>query len=80
MNKQVIWPLACCLLLGITHCPADELTFEEFERLHAQLVPKDETWKSIPWETNLLTAQQLAAKQEKPIFIWAMDGHPLGCT
>ena len=28
----------------------------------------------------VLNAQQIAAKEDKPIFIWAMDGHPLGCT
>ena len=28
----------------------------------------------------VLEARQEAAKQKKPIFIWAMDGHPLGCT
>jgi hypothetical protein len=28
----------------------------------------------------LLEAQRIAAEAKKPIFIWAMDGHPLGCT
>ena len=44
------------------------------------LEPKDETWKTIPWRTNLIDAQNDAAEQGKPIFIWAMDGNPLGCT
>ena len=52
----------------------------EFEKLHSALVPKEEAWKTIPWQTDLLTAQQMAAEQEKLIFIWSMDGHPLGCT
>ncbi len=59
---------------------ADELTFDQFQKLHASLVPENETWKTIPWQTNLLTAQRIAARQKKLIFIWAMDGHPLGCT
>ena len=37
-------------------------------------------WRSIPWETSLLSAQKMAVEESKPIFIWAMDGHPLGCT
>lgn len=40
----------------------------------------DEPWRTIPWQTDLLAAQRLALEQDKPLFIWAMDGHPLGCT
>ena len=40
----------------------------------------DKPWRSIPWELDLLAAQKLSVEQSKPIFIWAMDGHPLGCT
>lgn len=40
----------------------------------------DAPWRSIPWELDLLEAQRKAVEESKPIFIWAMDGHPLGCT
>jgi hypothetical protein len=40
----------------------------------------DAPWGTIPWQTDLLKAQHLAVQGQKPIFIWAMDGHPLGCT
>lgn len=58
-----------------------ELTADEFNRLHRELKPSpDAAWRSIPWKTSVLDAQAAAAKQRKLIFIWAMDGHPLGCT
>ena len=61
--------------------PAEELTEAEFQRLHEMLRPADdEPWLTIPWKVALLDAQRAAAQQERPIFIWAMDGHPLGCT
>lgn len=41
---------------------------------------RNEAWRTIPWKTNLIKAQHLAVAESKPIFIWAMDGHPLGCT
>jgi hypothetical protein len=64
-----------------TSDPGDPLTRAEFEELHAELTaPTDEIWKTIPWHSDLLSAQRLAAKQRKLIFIWSMDGHPLGCT
>jgi hypothetical protein len=60
---------------------ADELDETNFRRLHAELQPsRDELWRTIPWKIDLLDAQQAAADQGKPIFIWSMDGHPLGCT
>ena len=59
---------------------AAELTDTEFQQLHKELQPGDEPWLTIPWKIALLNAQQIAAKEDKPIFIWAMDGHPLGCT
>ena len=60
---------------------ANSLTIANFETLHRELQPAGEkVWRTIPWETDLLKAQAKAAKEKKPIFIWAMDGHPLGCT
>ncbi|NJS40303.1 MAG: hypothetical protein HC783_16310 [Rhodobacteraceae bacterium] len=42
---------------------------------------KDEDkWATIPWQTDLWQARKTAAEQGKPILLWEMDGHPLGCT
>ncbi len=78
------------ILIGITiallvdsssSLPAAELTDSEFQRLHKLLQPPaDEPWRTIPWKIALLDAQKNAVAENKPIFIWAMDGHPLGCT
>ena len=57
------------------------LTEAEFQKLHRELQPDPQaTWRTIPWKTSVLDAQAAAAREGKPIFIWAMDGHPLGCT
>ncbi len=42
--------------------------------------PEEVRWQSIPWQTDLWAARRLAAEQGKPIFLWAMNGNPLGCT
>ena len=58
-----------------------QLTDQEFRKLHAELQPDESAlWRTVPWKTSLLDAQRLAAEEKKPLFIWAMDGHPLGCT
>lgn len=74
----------CLLVILLAATPsvfAEELTKEKFQQLHTALQPgDDELWRTIPWQTSLLSAQAMAAEQKKPLFIWAMDGHPLGCT
>jgi hypothetical protein len=58
-----------------------ELSKADFDKLRQEVRPDPAaTWRSIPWKTSVLAAQNMAAETGKPIFIWAMDGHPLGCT
>ena len=61
--------------------PAVALDSDSFAKLHSELKPDpSETWRQIPWKISVLEGQRLAAREGKPLFIWAMDGHPLGCT
>jgi len=80
-----------CLIASIASMPLswmplpcndeDTLSQQQFQQLHRQLqAPADAPWRTIPWKISLLDAQRAAIDQHKPIFIWAMDGHPLGCT
>ena len=70
--------LACMALLLLGAGPLD---VDEFQQLHQELQTcESEAWRAIPWQTSLLEAREQAAQQGKPLFIWAMDGHPLGCT
>ena len=80
--QKHLWALTLSsLLLSACNLLAAELDDQSFEKLHRQLqVSKKEPWQTIPWKIALLDAQRKAAAEGKPIFIWAMDGHPLGCT
>lgn len=57
----------------------DPTTFRE---LLAFVRPKPEElrWQEIPWQTDIWEACRLAAEQGKPVFLWTMNGNPLGCT
>jgi hypothetical protein len=69
--------LTAALLLSL----GQAFTDEEFQRLHARLAPsRGEAWRSIPWTTSLSEAREKAAREKKPLFLWAMNGSPLGCT
>ena len=39
----------------------------------------EDRYAQIPWQTSLWEARRTAAKEGKPILLWEMDGHPLGC-
>lgn len=53
-----------------------------FAALLAYVQPKEHElrWLDIQWETDLWDARRLAISLNKPIFMWAMNGHPLGCV
>ena len=69
------------ILFAASAVNAVELTESRYDELLESLRPKPtELWRTIPWKISLVEAQNAATKANKPIFIWAMDGHPLGCT
>ena len=73
-----------CKLKGISvpGFATGSLSREQFTKLHAAIAPSRdaERWMEIPWETNLSAARKKAQEQGKPLLMWVMDGHPLGCT
>jgi hypothetical protein len=58
------------------------LSPDTFAKLQALIKPgpSEDPWDQIPWLTSLWQARQRAAAEGKPILLWEMDGHPLGCT
>lgn len=36
--------------------------------------------ETIPWRTTFAAGALEADQTDKPILLWAMNGHPLGCT
>jgi hypothetical protein len=58
------------------------LTEESFARWRDYIRPAaDElAWREIPWEISFWDAVIRAQREEKPILVWAMNGHPLACT
>jgi hypothetical protein len=69
--------------LSVVAAQADgPLTPDQFRQLFQVIHPKaaEQKWTQIPWHTNLWEARREAAAAGKPILLWEMDGHPLGCT
>jgi hypothetical protein len=42
--------------------------------------PEETRWLEVPWRTDLTQARAEAQRSGKPLFLWIMEGHPLGCV
>ena len=85
MHLQKWLAVTACVTAAVaagTARGAEPIRAEQFERLHALIKPKaaEEKWAQIPWLASLWEARQRAAREGKPILLWEMDGHPLGCV
>ena len=76
--------LAALLLLlsPLAASAAEPLSAAQYATVRELVKPaaEDDTWLQVPWRTNLWEARREAAREGKPILLWEMDGHPLGCT
>lgn len=59
--------------------PLGHATFDELRAL-VRPHPEELRWLEIPWVTDLWEGRAQAARQNRPIFLWAMNGNPLGCV
>ena len=37
-------------------------------------------WAQIPWRITFYDGLIESDRQQKPLLLWVMNGHPLGCT
>ncbi|MFT5050008.1 MAG: hypothetical protein ACI8QZ_001401 [Chlamydiales bacterium] len=42
--------------------------------------PAESAWRDIPWIPSLAEGVQAARQADRPLLLWMMNGHPLGCT
>jgi hypothetical protein len=75
-------PLALLALPRAAGLAPDAPSPETLGRWAALIKPSagEDAFDRIPWRTSLWEARQEAARLGKPILLWEMDGHPLGCT
>jgi hypothetical protein len=61
---------------------APELNEQTFKHWRDSIRPsvQEQAFLEIPWRESFFTAVKEAREKERPILLWAMNGHPLGCT
>jgi hypothetical protein len=84
MTFQRRWLASAALAVAISSSAlaAEPIDRSQLEKLQALIKPPESeaVWTTIPWLTSLWEARRQAAAEGKPILLWEMDGHPLGCT
>ncbi|MBK6942873.1 MAG: hypothetical protein IPH13_22095 [Planctomycetes bacterium] len=87
MNALSIVSLVCTLALcgqaaAEDSSPDVTLSIETLDAIHARIVPQDQDqdFLAIPWRAALWPALEEARGLDRPVLLWAMNGHPLGCT
>ena len=70
------------VVLAVAGQPPAELSDETFTRWRDQIRPKSDEmcFATVNWLPTFWDGVIAAQKQEKPILLWAMNGHPLACT
>ena len=55
---------------------------DNFNKVHSFIIGNSENakWRMIPWHADLWEARVESLRQNKPLFVWAMNGDPLGCV
>lgn len=61
---------------------ADTVSAKNWTRIRDHVLPAkgEMRWREVPWRASLWDAVIDANREEKPILLWAMNGHPLACT
>jgi hypothetical protein len=62
--------------------PKAQVKAATLEEKIAGVLPKasEEPWTTIPWRFDFAAARAEANREGKPMFVWMMNGNPLGCT
>ena len=58
------------------------LTEQNFDAWRDYVASRDDerAWARLPWLPTFHAGLEAAAAADKPLLLWTMNGHPLGCT
>jgi len=70
------------ILLTLATSTSEDLDATTFEQWRDYVLPaaEDERWLEVGWRATYWDAVLEAHEVKRPLLVWAMNGHPLGCT
>ncbi len=64
---------------GPSAAPFDDASFATW-RDRIRTGDAELAWERLPWQVTYHDGLQQAGAEGKPLLLWVMNGHPLGCT
>jgi hypothetical protein len=87
MRKFICGTIAPALLLAVSAHAADQplqtpQLSADYAKWRDYVLPSasELSYRKIPWYASVLHGVVEAQKQDKPVMLVLMNGHPLGCT
>jgi len=77
--RTLVLLLAASALLRPASSGLGDHTLDEWRAL-IEPGAKELAYAEIPWRPSFWSAVHEAQTSERPILLWAMNGHPLACT
>lgn len=79
MKHHMMKILGMGIILAAGVARADDparLSAEQFENTHKMIKPQpgESRWMEIDWHPSIWEARQKAAREGKPLFVWAASG------
>lgn len=67
---------------GSNESRGGSLDLAKLATYRALVLPKDSerAWEQIEWQISYEDGLRASSKEQKPLLLWVMNGHPLGCT
>jgi len=72
----------CASAPSAPSAPSARLDDDDLEAWSRYLAPRGSelAWESLPWLSSYSDGVLAAQEQRRPLLLWVMNGHPLGCT
>jgi hypothetical protein len=76
MRKKVALGICAALALVPAAFAGDKVDPDLIKQRVCEIKDSDSTaWRKIPWAASLLEARKLSAAEDKPIFLFTLDGN-----
>ena len=94
-ERKLVFVILCCCTSVVLCCDtglgfqnpdradqAASLNGENFSewRDRIRATESELVWQNLPWATSYHEGLRQAAAKNKPLLLWVMNGHPMGCT
>ena len=85
MSRTIVAELLLVLIFFSGCTPREDsfsLTTKNFDMWKNYITPPQNelAWTRIPWLSTFSEGMIQANTLQKPVLLWVMNGHPLGCT